>query len=240
MGTDETLSLELPWPPSINQKPACEVSEGGVYAIVDKHSGRFYIGSSVNIAKRWRHHVYRFNRGDHPNPIMQAIWNSDADRLVCVLVDVCASSQDGALLQIEQQYLDRSGVGTNRMCMNVLSVAGSHFGRKRTDETKRRLSMAKTGLRHTDEAKEKMRQAKTGRALSDSHKKAIGEKSRGRPGPRHSAEALAAWRKLSTESVASIRSLHKSGIGTVALSRRFGCSRATVRRILKGESYCDA
>lgn len=130
------MTLTLPYPPSA----------AGVYRIVDVKTGRFYIGSSVDIAKRWGHHLYRLGKGSHPNPILQAIWNADPQRLQVSLIELCGAER-GEILRREQVHLNAAGVGVSRECMNVLPVAGSHLGRKRSAETRAAMSLAQKGRR---------------------------------------------------------------------------------------------
>jgi group I intron endonuclease len=47
----------------------------GIYSITHKESGRKYIGSSVDIARRWNSHRSSLNRGVHENAYLQNAWN---------------------------------------------------------------------------------------------------------------------------------------------------------------------
>jgi group I intron endonuclease len=210
---------------------------GGIYKIIDRDSSRFYVGSAVCFVRRWNYHIYRLSKRTHPNRIIQAIWNLDASRLSMVVVEVVASSAKDDLLRREQFHLDEA-FQSGRNCMNVLKIAGSHQGAKRSNETKQKLSRASIGRIHSEEARAKMRVAKLGKPLSAEHRRKIGLQSAGKPGPIHTAESLSLWRKLSDDDVRMIRTMHAEGLlGTPRIASRFGCSRATVRRILDGTSY---
>lgn len=218
--------IVLPWPATFP----------GVYRIDDTKTGRFYIGSSINIARRWSQHRQRLEAGTHPNPILQAIWSKDRDRLkISALVRCKANKVD--LLSVEQEFLNSAGVGSNRMCMNVLPVAGSPLGRKRSSETKAAMSRAQKGRVISPEAREKMRAAKIGRPLTDEHKRKIGAKSKGRPGPIHSDEMLSKMRKYKDEQVSRLRNLVANGSPLLTAAKLCGISRPTARRIVSGDSY---
>lgn len=221
-----TLRFSLPW-------PNC----AGTYRIVDTVSGRFYIGSTINLRRRWLNHVWRFTRGDHPNPIMQRIWNAGRDRLVFRVVEEMPGARPEVRLAAEQRLLDRAKVGRNRRCMNILPVAGSHEGRKRSAATIERLRLANIGRTFSAETRAKMRAAKLGGKLSAEHRAKIGAKSVGRPGPRHSAAQIAKWRKHTADDVHSLKQRVQSGQPILHAARALGMSNAVAHRILKGESY---
>lgn len=212
----------------------------GTYRIVDTTSGRFYFGSAVDLDKRWAQHQYSLKRGKHPNPQLQGIWNADPQRLRFEVVGRMPGIPRGVRLAAEQVLLDLAGVGSNPLCMNVLKIAGSHEGAKRSDVTKRRLAEAARGRKASPEAKAKMRAAKLGRKLSAAHRAKIGARSRGRPGPKHTADQIRRWRKYSTEAVSQLRSLVASSVPLLTAARRVGIARPTARRIISGEAYADA
>ncbi len=78
---------------------------------------------------------------------------------------------------------------------NICKTAGSQYGLKRTEETKKKLreintgkklseqtkqklSEAKTGLKHSEETKQKIRKANTGHIFSEEHKNNLSEANR--------------------------------------------------------------
>lgn len=218
----------LPYPPSAP----------GVYRIVDVETGRFYIGSSINIAKRWRYHCYRLDRGDHPNPILQALWTTNHDRLRIEVIELC-SAEKKDVLRKEQDVLDASGVGVNRMCMNVLPVAGSPLGVKRSEKTRRALSAAITGKRHTVEAKAKMRAAKLGRPLSAEHRRKLGDAARGKKINRPTGIYMHTLRLLSPEQVRELRVMRANGASWTQLAAVACISLHACRRAVIGKTYRD-
>jgi len=47
----------------------------GVYQIINLVNGKCYIGSSVNIKKRWAEHIANLQRGTHHCQHLQRAWN---------------------------------------------------------------------------------------------------------------------------------------------------------------------
>jgi group I intron endonuclease len=51
----------------------------GIYCIKNVISGRMYIGSSINIESRWKHHRYQLNTNRHDNHYLQNSWNKHGE-----------------------------------------------------------------------------------------------------------------------------------------------------------------
>jgi group I intron endonuclease len=47
----------------------------GIYKIINKINGKYYIGSSKNPHERWKQHVYLLNNNKHHNDYLQRSWN---------------------------------------------------------------------------------------------------------------------------------------------------------------------
>lgn len=62
----------------VTDKPKIPVS--GVYAIVNIINDKLYIGSAVNICKRWQSHTHYLNSNRHANKYLQRSWNSYSKR----------------------------------------------------------------------------------------------------------------------------------------------------------------
>ena len=89
----------------------------GVYEIVDQHK-RCYIGSSVDVYKRWSQHRRSLEDGKHHSWRLQRAWNRyGADAFTFRLLQVVENESD--LLAAEQYFLD-----TFRPCFNICDVAG--------------------------------------------------------------------------------------------------------------------
>ena len=211
----------------------------GVYLITDIKSGKFYIGSSINVRRRIWQHIYRFKRGDHSNPIMQAIWNSDPNRLNFLCLQELNDASKDELLKAEQKHLDASGVGKNQLCMNILLVANSHLGVKRRPESIEKLRKVHIGRKTSDETKAKQRAAKLGKTLSEEHKKKIGDAVRGKKLPKRPNTLRPQIRKFTASQVIEMRQLKSQGLSYNQISKMFNVSHGGLQKIINKTTYTD-
>ena len=111
----------------------------GIYAIVNTRTGRRYIGSSVDILRRWADHVRCFKRGRHVNRSLQRTWNAYGSRVFqLVTIEEVIRFED--LLCREQFHIDSSS-----NLYNVALTAGrplSTKGTKSSEATRAKLRAA--------------------------------------------------------------------------------------------------
>lgn len=102
--------------------------KAGVYCITNIVSGRRYVGSSVNIGRRFSVHLSTLATGSNPNRELQADWNRLG--IACFQFDVLCFVDGGpdALLAAEQAELDKLTIGVD--AYNVQPVAGTAKGQK--------------------------------------------------------------------------------------------------------------
>lgn len=211
----------------------------GIYKIVDSKSGRYYIGStSGSFAKRLSHHNYRASRGDHPNKTLQSIFSKDNSRLKFYVIEVVEDAS--AIITKEQEHIDFSFKnGERRTLINELLVAGSHAGKKRSDETKQKISKALTGKVASDAAKEKMRNAKLGKKLSLEHREKLSLVRTGKKINRPTG-ILATWsRKYSEQQIRDMRQMKESGSSYTEIERLFDISHGGLQKIIQRITYRD-
>ena len=73
----------------------------GVYVIKCQSNGLIYIGSSVNIRKRWSEHINTLNRNTHGNNYLQNAWNKyGQENFDFSVLDICESEK----LQMKEQF----------------------------------------------------------------------------------------------------------------------------------------
>jgi group I intron endonuclease len=214
-------------------------NKAGIYRIDDCVSNKFYIGSSINIKRRVTQHIYRFKRGDHSNPIMQAIWNKDFKRLSFSVLEIINSEEKKDLLKAEQKYLNMANVGKNKLCMNILIVANSHLGVKRRKESIEKLRKVHIGRKTSEETKLKQRLAKLGtkQSLETILKRTSNQK--GRPCNRPKGIYMPTLRKFTSAQIQEIRKLKSEGLSYSKLQTIFPASIGVLQRIISKESYAD-
>ena len=183
--------------------------KSGVYLIQVR--GRGYVGSTVNITRRWKEHRRDFRRGVHANKWLQHLWDKYGSEAFAWSTLELVGAPD--LLVREQFWVD-----TLHPAYNLRTIVGSNLGYKHTAAARANMAAANTGRRHSEETKallsviarqrpfpmasvEAARLANTGRVPSAETRQRIGDANRGRKrvfSPEHCA-ALAAANKRRAE-----------------------------------------
>ena len=110
----------------------------GIYKITNTVTGKFYIGSAVNIRKRINEHRSELRANTHVNRHLQNAWNKHgADCFEFTALEYCKKER---LIEREQFYID-----SENPSYNICQTAGSTLGIKLTEQTKRKLSEARKG-----------------------------------------------------------------------------------------------
>src|SRR4249919_819452 len=104
-------------------------SFGGIYAIERLETGDLYVGSAVNLCRRWRSHLSRLRKGSHHCRHLQRAWSLYGEPAFKFYVLERVESKD-CLVAREQAYLDLFDPE-----YNSLKVAGSSLGFKHKPET---------------------------------------------------------------------------------------------------------
>lgn len=118
----------------------------GIYEIRSQ-TGR-YIGSSINILRRWRVHLHRLKKGTHHSAHLQAAWQKYGESAFYFrTLEICAAEH---LREREQAYLSAL-----RPSYNISTVVGhSTLGCKASLETRALLSrIAKNRPRRDSESR---------------------------------------------------------------------------------------
>jgi group I intron endonuclease len=129
--------------------------QSGIYAILNKVTGKRYIGSAVSLSHRTKLHLYKLKLGTHPNLKLQNSWTKHKEyNFSFCLVELVTKE---FLLQREQYWIDFYNAVENGY--NINPVAGSSRGTKRGPRSK--------------ETKAKISAAQKGKKLSEGHKAAL-------------------------------------------------------------------
>ena len=79
----------------------------GVYSIACEANGKGYIGSSINVASRWKKHLYLLRKGNHINPLLQSSFNKYGESsFEFHLVEDLTGLTEKEIRETEQTYLD--------------------------------------------------------------------------------------------------------------------------------------
>ena len=113
----------------------------GIYSIRSKiKPNRIYIGSSINISKRWKIHLNELRGNRHHSGKLQNHFNKyGIDDLTFALICQCVNEQ---LIKYEQFFID-----CYKPYFNIREKADSNLGLKRpcSEDRKRKMSIAMTG-----------------------------------------------------------------------------------------------
>ena len=145
-----------------------KLNTSGVYKITCTITNEFYIGSSVNMNNRYRHHKHDLNYNIHANVNLQRLWNEyNENRFTFEVIEYCNKE---VLRDREQYYIDMykdSGFLCN-VSIDSKSIMG---GRKHTEESKKKMSNSVKGEKHHQ----------YGKHLSEEHREKIRKSSIGKP-----------------------------------------------------------
>ena len=111
----------------------------GIYKIQSKLDNRYYIGSSINIHKRWKEHKYELNNNRHSNSKLQNFVNKySLDSLEFNIIEECSKKE---LLSKEQNYLDKLDENSFNICV---SSCAPMTNRKHSISTLEKMSISQS------------------------------------------------------------------------------------------------
>jgi len=107
----------------------------GVYGIIHTATSRIYIGSAIDITRRWYEHHYFLIHNAHCNEYLQNAWNKYGTEAFTwiVLEEVTDPSQ---LILLEQKWIDYYHAAQRETGFNLCSHAGSRLGVPRPEVAK--------------------------------------------------------------------------------------------------------
>lgn len=201
-------------------------TRGGVYEIVNMINGRRYIGSSQNLAARWRSHKKRLGQQRHSNPPLQAAWNKHGAE--AFQFSPLAILEDCEILPTEQRLLDV--MFKSEQLYNVaIDVTSGMKGRTHSKATCEVLSrkhiayFAQPGIR---EQHSRIKKAHGADPAVREHLSAAGKKhfesaeSRQQESTRQQAHITDAFRKSQSDFELARKQAHPESVAQQALSLR--------------------
>lgn len=176
----------------------------GIYKIINKINGKYYVGSSNNIHKRWLSHIESLRKGIHHCHYLQRSWNKyGEDKFDFIIIEKDIIEKD--LLITEQKYIDIAKQ-EKHLCFNESFIAGRvemtievrkkiseankgnvyRKGHKTSEETKRKMSQAQKGIscptrgnnlgkKLSEETKQKIRNARKKQVFTEETKQKLRE-----------------------------------------------------------------
>ena len=147
----------------------------GVYKITNKINEHSYIGSSIDIYKRWITHKWYLNRNKSHNIAFQRAWEKyGAEAFDFSILLICDKENT---VMYEQVYLDyykpEYNIAIDALCPNK--------GRALSEEHKRKIGEANSKHKMSEEQKEFLRQFHVGVPISEETKRKMSESRKGKP-----------------------------------------------------------
>lgn len=193
----------------------------GIYEIVNTVNGKRYVGSAINLARRFCEHRRTLKAGNHSNAKLQAAWGKyGAESFAFSVLRLCLP---GECVRLEQVEID----GT-KPAYNIAPIAGSVLGLKKTQE-----QIQKTVAHNT------------GRPLSLEHRAKLSAALVGRKLPAETIEKLSAAKRGKAQSAATREKLSIANTGkTMSAETRERMRAAQQKRQLTkptfGRKWSDA
>jgi len=159
----------------------------GIYIIQNSINNHIYIGSSINIKKRFNSHRNLLNTNKHPNSHLQAAWNKYKEDSFLFLHVERISTPETRLIR-ENKWIKINKPEYNNILVNI----NNYFF-------------------HSDETKEKIRQKALGRKVSESNK----GKSHGIKGQKPSEKTRLATIESNKKRIGSLNPGSRKVINTV-------------------------
>lgn len=131
----------------------------GIYAIVNKITDKRYIGSAVNVNKRWSYHKKDLCKKQHHSILLQRAWDKYGEESFDFILIENVEKEN--LISREQFYINE------RSEYNICRIAGSCLGFKHSVETRRKMRSSAMGNKNclgrklSEETRLKMSEAHT-------------------------------------------------------------------------------
>lgn len=122
----------------------------GIY-IIEGKDGSAYVGSSINIRKRYKEHVNDLKANRHRNIHLQRSYNKHGAAFFSFRMLEILDSTDN-ILYYEQLWIDIIFTSLDRtQIINIAPKAGNTLGRKHSEETKQKIRLKALGRKKSDQ-----------------------------------------------------------------------------------------
>ena len=138
----------------------------GIYKIINKVNGKYYVGSSLNILDnndhgRWHKHKRCLKENVHRNDYLQNAWNKYGEnQFNFVIVEQLPNITREELLKIEQSYLEKAKNEQDK-CYNLRFAA--HSGGGLSEYSRQKIVKSKLGRKLSEETKRKVSESNKGK-----------------------------------------------------------------------------
>lgn len=208
-----------------------------VYVILNIRNGKYYIGSTRDLHKRWINHLNKLRNNKHHAIKLQRAFNKYGEESFQIRV-LEVVDDTSKLIEREQMYLDhtecyKKGYNTNKEAHTFIRKSPL------TEEHKRSISKGNTGKVRSEDVKKRISEALSGRKQSEETIAKRAEKLRGKVRSEESRERYrksklgtrAPMSKLSEEQVVNIWDRLQAKVPTKEIAKEFKVSASTISEI---------
>lgn len=157
------------------------MKQSGIYKITCLANGHFYVGRTIDYAKRMRQHQVDLKSGNHKNQRMQHCYDKyGAGSFRYELIKETTNDLT-ELIQAEQEIID-ANIGSPE-CMNINTTAKCACYVPMTEERRRKIAksrLGKKGTPKTEAQKKHMSDIMMGHVISEETKRKISESHKGK------------------------------------------------------------
>ena len=186
--------------------------KSGIYKIINKIDGKYYVGRAVNIRERWTTHKRNLVKNIHPNFYLQNAWNKYGSENFDFVVVEYLENNFNLLKEVELRYINKFLEDRKNGVDNCYNLSESSSGGFISEETSKKISESMKGEKnpwrgkaHSEETKKKISDSLKGRKrrnLSEEHRKKMSESLKGRQVSEETRKKLSEihlGKKISTE-----------------------------------------
>lgn len=210
----------------------------GIYGIRNNVNQKIYVGSAVNIKRRWKEHRTLLRKGAHHSRKHRA---SEETR------EKIRQSRIGKRHKPETCELLRvANLGRKHSAEHRDKLRRASTGRFYSAETRQKISDGHKGKTIPLDVREKISKTLKGITVPAHRRAAISRALTGRPRTEETKAKISAAQKgcphetaraLSFGDAQEIRSMKKAGAPYAQMIERFGCNRGTIYGIVSGKTY---
>ena len=149
----------------------------GIYKITNLANDKVYLGSSNNLKKRRREHLWALRENRHDNPYFQNAFNKYGESNFTFEVIEQVLNEDD-LRSTEQKYIDELNVCNREIGYNINEYASGggligennpNYGKKMSEEQKQKIRKTMTGRKYSLERRMNMSQNRKGKCTGENN-----------------------------------------------------------------------
>lgn len=144
-----------------------------VYKITNSSNGKFYVGKTNDLQKRWYNHVYCALVEKEKTHFYNAIRKYGAKNFLVEVIEEHELEEQA--LEREMYWIDTLKSNDRVIGYNITNGGEGTSGLKHTEETKRKIAVAHLGKKHSKKTKMSMSVAHKGKVLSSETKNKISQ-----------------------------------------------------------------